>query len=95
MFNALKEYLTNAPVLVVPNPIGDFMVYINAFLEGMGEVLMQDGRVITCESRKLKDHELNYPTHDLELAVVVHELLRWRNFLLGYRLEMHNNHHSL
>ena len=27
--------------------------------------------------RKLKTHELNYPTHDLELLVVVHALVRW------------------
>ena len=37
-------------------------------------VLMQDGRVVAYASRQLKKHELNYPTHDLELAVVVHAL---------------------
>lgn len=41
------------------------MVCTNASLEGLGEVLMQDCRVIAYESHKLKDHELNYPTHDL------------------------------
>ena len=58
------------------------MDYIDASLEGVGVVLMQDGRVISFESRKIKDHELNYPTHDLELAAVVHVLVHWRNFLL-------------
>ena len=38
-------------------------------------VLMQDGQVIAYGSRKLKDHELNYPTHDLELAAIVHALV--------------------
>ena len=57
--------MTSAPVPAVPNPVGDFMVCTYASLEGMGEVLMQGGRVISYESRKLKDHELNYPTHDL------------------------------
>ena len=56
---------------------------------------MQDGRVIAYESRKLKDHELNYPTHDLELVAIVHALVRWRHFLLGHRFELHSDHRSL
>ena len=87
--------MTNALVLVVPNPIGDFMVCTYASLEAMGVVLMHDDRVIAFESRKLKDHELNYPTHDLELVAVVHALVRWRHFLLGHRFEWHCDHRSL
>ena len=71
------------------------MVCRDASLEGIGAILMQNGRVIAYESRKLKDHELNYPTHDLELAAVVHALTRWRHFLLGHRFELHRDHHSL
>ena len=37
-------------------------------------VVMQDGRVVSYASRQLKPHELNYATHDLELASVVHAL---------------------
>ena len=37
-------------------------------------VLMQEGRVIAYASRQLRKHEVNYPTHDLELAAVVHVL---------------------
>jgi len=35
---------------------------------------MQEGRVVAYASRQLKRHEENYPTHDLELAAVVHAL---------------------
>ena len=56
---------------------------------------MQDGCVIAYESRKLKYHELNYPTHDLELAAVAHVLVCWRHFLLGHRFELHSDHRSL
>jgi hypothetical protein len=35
---------------------------------------MQDGRVIAYASHQLRKHEVNYPTHDLELAAVVHAL---------------------
>ena len=74
--------MTNALVLAMPNPIGDFVVCTDASLEGLGATLMQDGHVIAYESRKLKNHELNYPFHDLELVAVVHALVHWRHFLL-------------
>ena len=51
-----------------------FTVYCDASKDGLGCVLMQEGRVIAYASRQLRRHELNYPTHDLELAVVVHAL---------------------
>jgi hypothetical protein len=37
-------------------------------------VLMQEGHVIAYTSCQLRKYELNYPTHDLELAAVVHAL---------------------
>ena len=94
-FQTLKEKLTNVPILIVPDPTKDFVVCTDASLEGLGAVLMQDGRVIAYESCKLKDHELNYPTHDLELAAVVHALVRWRHFLLGHHFKLHTDHRSL
>jgi len=41
---------------------------------GLGCVIMQEGRVIAYASQQLRKHEVNYPTHDLELAAVVHAL---------------------
>ena len=40
-------------------------------------------------------HEENYPTHDLELAAVVHALKTWRHYLLGNRCEIFTDHQSL
>jgi hypothetical protein len=39
--------------------------------------------VIYYESRKLKEHERNYVTHDLELAAVIHTLKMWRHYIIG------------
>jgi hypothetical protein len=58
-------------------------IYCDASKQGLGCVLMQD--VIVYASRQLRKHEQNYPTHDLELAVVVHALKIWRHYLLGHR----------
>jgi hypothetical protein len=57
----------------------DFVVYCDASRHGLGCVLMQNGRVIAYASCQLKDHEQCYPTHDLELAAVVHALKIWRH----------------
>jgi hypothetical protein len=56
---------------------------------------MQEGRVIAYASRQLRRHELNYPTHDLELATVVHALKIWRHYLFGQRCDIYTDHKSL
>ena len=44
---------------------------------------------------RLKNHEQNYPTHDMELVVVVFALKIWRHYLYGELFEVHSNHKSL
>jgi hypothetical protein len=56
---------------------------------------MQQGRVVAYASRQLKEHEKNYPTHDLELAAVVYALKIWRHYLYGEKCEIHTDHQSL
>ena len=56
---------------------------------------MQDGCVIAYASRQLKKHEVNYPTHDIELATVVHALKIWRHYLLGNKVHIFTDHKSL
>ena len=46
-------------------------------------------------ARKLKIHEQNYPTHDLELAAVVFALKKWRHYLYGVTFEIFTDHKSL
>src|ERR1044072_309580 len=62
---------------------------------GLGGVLMQNGKLVAYASRKLKIHEKNYPTHDLELAAVVFVLKIWRHYLYGSRFEVFSDHKSL
>ncbi|WVZ80839.1 hypothetical protein U9M48_028285 [Paspalum notatum var. saurae] len=69
-FQTLKKLLTSAPVLAQPDVTKPFDVHCDASGNGLGCVLMQEGRVIAYTSRQLRKHEANYPTHDLELAAV-------------------------
>ncbi|KAK1647655.1 hypothetical protein QYE76_065460 [Lolium multiflorum] len=94
-FQTLKEKLTTAPVLAVPEPGKDYTVYCDASKNGLGCVLMQDRKVIAYGSRQLKPHEHNYPVHDLELAAVVYALKSWRQFLYGSKCELYTDHKSL
>jgi hypothetical protein len=73
-FEQLKVLLTTAPVLAQPDIEKPFDVYCDTSGSGLGCVLMQEGRVIACASRQLRRNEEHYPTHDLELATVVHAL---------------------
>ena len=76
-FEQLKGMLVEALVLTQPTSGKEYTLYIDASGIGLGCVLMQDGKVVAYASRKLKPHEQNYPTHDLELAVVVFALKIW------------------
>ncbi|KAJ9556411.1 hypothetical protein OSB04_011025 [Centaurea solstitialis] len=94
-FNNLKRKLTSAPILTLPNGTDGFVVYCDASKLGLGCVLMQNGKVIAYASRKLKVHELNYPTHDMELAAVVFALKIWRHYLYGVKCQIYTDHKSL
>jgi hypothetical protein len=94
-FQELKRRLTTAPMLTLPDIQRDFVVYCNASRQGLGCVLMQDGKVLVYACRQHKPHEQNYPTHDLEFASVVHALKIWRHYLIGNKCEIYTDHKSL
>jgi hypothetical protein len=94
-FNLLRELLTNAPVLKIVDPNESFVVCTDACKEGLEGVLTQNGHVIGYESRKLKEHERNYATHDLELVAIVHALRMWRHYLMGKKFELRTDHIGL
>jgi hypothetical protein len=56
---------------------------------------MQEEHVIAYASCQLQNHELNYPSHDLELAAVVHALKIWRHYIMGTKCQVYTNHKSL
>ena len=70
-FQELKRRLTSAPILIVPGRGQRYIVYCDTSKAGLGCVLMQSKRVIAYGSCQLKNHEQNYPTHNMELAALV------------------------
>ena len=83
------------PVLAIPKSGEKFTIFSNTSHAGLRCVLMQDGRVNAYASRQLKKHKMNYPTYDLELAVVVFALKIWRHYLYSETCEVFMDHKSL
>jgi hypothetical protein len=90
-FYELKKRLTTTLILVMPNMEKSFSIYCETSGQGLGYVLMQDGRVIAYASWQLRKHEVNYPTHDLELVAIVHALKIWRHYLMGKSCELYGS----
>ncbi|KAG8499075.1 hypothetical protein CXB51_005486 [Gossypium anomalum] len=94
-FEKLKALLTEALVLVQLESGKEFLIYSDASLNGLGCVLMQEGKVLAYASRQLKPHEKNYSTHDLELAAIIFALKIWRHYLFRERCHVYSDHKSL
>ena len=94
-FQELKRRLTTAPILIVPDRGQGYIVYCDASRAGLGCVLMHFRRVVAYGSRQLKNHEQNYPTHDMELAAVIFALKIWRHYLYGEQFKVYSDHKSL
>src|SRR3954464_10798472 len=94
-FEELKRRLTPAPILTPPDESQPFQVFCDASLNGLGGVLMQGKNIVAYTSLQLKTSERNYPTHDLEMAAVIHTLITWRHLLLGRKVDVFTDHKSL
>jgi hypothetical protein len=94
-FDQLKKRLMSSPMLVMPDLQKGFDIYCDAYDQGLGCVLMREGHVIAYASRQLQKHELNYPTHDLELIAIVHALKIWRHYIMGTKCQVYTDHKSL
>ena len=82
-------------MLTQPTCGKEYVIYSDASLNGLGCVLMQEGKVVAYASRQLKPHEKNYPTHDLDLAAIVFALKIWRHYLYGEKCFIYTDHKSL
>ena len=94
-FDKLKAFLTEAPVLTQPTRGREYVIFSDALLNGLGCVLMQEGKVVAYASRQLEPHEKSYPTHDLELDAIVFALKIWRHYLYGEKCFIYTDHKSL
>ncbi|KAJ9516547.1 hypothetical protein QJQ45_015104, partial [Haematococcus lacustris] len=94
-FNALKQAISNVPMLKLPDHSKPFQVHCDASLEGIGAVLMQDGYPLAYYSRKLIPAEVNYTTGEQELLALVSACQQWRCYLEGVPFTLYTDHRPL
>ena len=87
--------MNTAPVLTLLKGLDGNVTYYDASRVCLCCVLMERYKVLVYASRQLKVHEKNYPTHDLEFAVVVFALKIWRHYLYGVHVDVFTDHKSL
>ena len=92
-FQELKNHFIFAPILTFPITRASYVVFSDV-RQGLRCVLIQDGRVIAYTFRQLEKHEVNYPTHDLELAAVIFALKIWRHYLYEKTCQVFTDHKS-
>ena len=88
----VKQALVTPPLLAFPDPQKPYQVITDASGIGIAAVLLQEGRPIAYESRKLKPAERNYTTTEQELLAVIYALRQWACYLEGATFEVVTDH---
>ena len=61
----------------------------------IGTIMMQDGKVIAYESKKLSKAKLNYPVHDYKkILAIIHALKVWRHYLFNSEFKIDTDYQS-
>jgi len=98
-FDALKQAITNAPVLILPDPAKPYTVTTDASDFALGATLSQQTahglQPIAFLSKKLLPAEMNYPVHDREMLSIICALKEWRHYLHGQKFTILTDNVSL
>lgn len=94
-FERLKECMSTAPVLALPDYSIPFTVETDASALGVGAVLMQKGKPLAFLSKGLSGKHLHLSTYEKELLAIVLATKKWYTYLQGNHFIIKTDHQSL
>ncbi|KAL5779914.1 hypothetical protein ACOSQ2_010651 [Xanthoceras sorbifolium] len=94
-FEVIKQQLTEAPALVLPDFEKLFVVECDASHMGIGAVLSQEGKPVEFFSEKLTDAKRRYSTYDLEFYALVRAIQHWEHYLAYQEFVVYSDHQAL
>ena len=94
-FKSLKQVITWAPVLAYYNPEKDNIIQSDGSLQGIGSVLMQDGRPVCYASRSLTETESRYSNIERELLAACWSLEKFNHYVFGKKVIIETDHKPL
>ncbi len=80
-FETLKSILVKVPMLKLPDFDKDFEIHSDASDFVIGGVLVQEGRLVAFENKRLSETERRWLTHEKEMWVVIHCLKTWGHYI--------------
>ena len=94
-FEDLKQVMCIGLVLATPDFTKTFIVECDASGNGIGVILMQEGRPIAFESCPIKGKNLHKPIYEKEMLAILHALKKWHPYLMGRHCKVKTDHDSL
>lgn len=94
-FEELKRVMCTYPCLTIPNFSIRFTIVCDASKYGIGAVIMEEGRRIAFESRKLTPIEQSFSVYDREMLAIMHALARFKQYLVCVRFVVKNDLNNL
>ena len=87
--------MTTTPTLAMPNFNEAFTIETNAFGEGIGVVLTQQGKPVAYMSRALGVTKKSWSTYAKEMLSIVEAICMWRSYLLGRKFYIQTDQRNL
>ena len=94
-FEQLKEAMCKPLVLTTLELTKTFVVECDVSGNGIGVVLMQEGRPIAFQSSPIKGKDLHKPIYEKEMMAILHALKKWHPYLISRHFKVKTNHGSL